>query len=161
MKFGLFQPAHGSAPDIIWQDKDNPLAAILIGALMLEYLAEKTSNNAFEDATHLVDNAINKGFAENALRPIELGGEYGNYFRYPSGNQPDMLIGNRDAFLYNHIVGKTCEGFVIENIHSVLSLLPTTYFHLISSSAEIDYQNSKCGSADSTICIERIWHLGV
>ena len=39
---GLFQPAHGSAPDIMGQDKANPLAAILSGALMLDYLAEKT-----------------------------------------------------------------------------------------------------------------------
>ena len=76
-EIGLFQPAHGSAPDIIGQDKANPLAAILSGALMLEYLAEKTGNSAFEDAAHLVDNAINKGFAENALRPIELGGDMG------------------------------------------------------------------------------------
>ena len=33
---GLFQPAHGSAPDIMGQDKANPLAAILSGALMLD-----------------------------------------------------------------------------------------------------------------------------
>ncbi len=31
-KIGLFQPAHGSAPDIMGQDKANPLAAILSGA---------------------------------------------------------------------------------------------------------------------------------
>jgi len=31
---GLFQPAHGSAPDIAGQDKANPLAAILSGALL-------------------------------------------------------------------------------------------------------------------------------
>ena len=32
-KNGLFQPAHGSAPDIMGQDKANPLAAIRSGAL--------------------------------------------------------------------------------------------------------------------------------
>ena len=35
----LFQPAHGSAPDIMGQDKANPLAAILSGAMMLDWLA--------------------------------------------------------------------------------------------------------------------------
>ena len=38
---GLFQPAHGSAPDIMGQDKANPLAAVLSGALMLDYLARQ------------------------------------------------------------------------------------------------------------------------
>ena len=41
---GLFQPAHGSAPNIMGQDRANPLAAILSGALMLEYLAEKADH---------------------------------------------------------------------------------------------------------------------
>ena len=41
---GLFQPAHGSAPDIMGRDKANPLAAILSGALMLDYLADKSSS---------------------------------------------------------------------------------------------------------------------
>ena len=41
---GLFQPAHGSAPNIVGQDKANPLAAILSGVLMLDYLAEKLEN---------------------------------------------------------------------------------------------------------------------
>ena len=36
---GLFQPAHVSAPDIAGQDRANPLAAILSGAMMLDYLA--------------------------------------------------------------------------------------------------------------------------
>ena len=32
---GLFEPAHGSAPDIAGQDKANPLATILSGAMLL------------------------------------------------------------------------------------------------------------------------------
>jgi 3-isopropylmalate dehydrogenase len=34
--FGLFEPVHGSAPDIAGQDKANPLAAILSVAMLLE-----------------------------------------------------------------------------------------------------------------------------
>jgi 3-isopropylmalate dehydrogenase len=34
---GLYEPIHGSAPDIAGQDKANPLAAILSGAMLLRY----------------------------------------------------------------------------------------------------------------------------
>lgn len=74
---GLFQPAHGSAPDIMGQDLANPLAAILSGALMLDYLAEKTDNRKFEDAAMLVDAAVETGFTNNELRPKEFGGDMG------------------------------------------------------------------------------------
>ncbi len=74
---GLFQPAHGSAPDIMGQDKANPLAAILSGALMLEYLAEKTGNVRFDEAALLIDDAVQAGFEANALRPMEFGGDMG------------------------------------------------------------------------------------
>ena len=74
---GLFQPAHGSAPDIMGQDKANPLAAILSGALMLDYLSEKSGIAGYADAAHLIDTAIEAGFAENHLRPMEFGGDMG------------------------------------------------------------------------------------
>ncbi len=34
---GLFEPVHGSAPDIAGQDKANPLAQVLSAAMMLRY----------------------------------------------------------------------------------------------------------------------------
>ena len=74
---GLFQPAHGSAPDIMGQDKANPLAAILSGALMLDYLAEKSDDDRLADAATMIDAAVDRGFAENALRPMEFGGDMG------------------------------------------------------------------------------------
>ncbi len=74
---GLFQPAHGSAPDIMGQDKANPLAAILSGALMLDYLAEKTGNNAYADAALAIEDAVQSGFEQNRLRPMEFGGDMG------------------------------------------------------------------------------------
>jgi 3-isopropylmalate dehydrogenase len=36
----MFEPVHGSAPDIAGQNKANPIAAILSGALMLDHLGE-------------------------------------------------------------------------------------------------------------------------
>ncbi len=36
-KFGLYEPSHGSAPDIAGQDKANPIATILSAAMMLRF----------------------------------------------------------------------------------------------------------------------------
>ena len=74
---GLFQPAHGSAPDIMGQDKANPLAAILSGALMLDYLAERYGLEAHANAAHMIENAIQAGFEADRLRPVEFGGDQG------------------------------------------------------------------------------------
>lgn len=73
----LFQPAHGSAPDIIGQDKANPLAAILSGGLMLDYLGERHGNKACVDAGALVEGAVHAGFEANRIRPMEFGGDMG------------------------------------------------------------------------------------
>ncbi|WP_037545183.1 isocitrate/isopropylmalate dehydrogenase family protein [Stappia stellulata] len=74
---GLFQPAHGSAPDIMGQDKANPLAAILSGGLMLDYLAEQTGRDALSKAAELIDTAVSDGFEANRIRPMEFGGDMG------------------------------------------------------------------------------------
>jgi 3-isopropylmalate dehydrogenase len=53
----LFEPVHGSAPDIAGQGKANPLAMALTGALMLDHLghpaAARRLNQAVEDQVHL------------------------------------------------------------------------------------------------------------
>ena len=69
-KVGLFQPAHGSAPDIMGQDKANPLAAILSGALMLDYLSEQTSDTALADAAELIETAVSDGFEAKTIRRL-------------------------------------------------------------------------------------------
>ena len=74
---GLFQPAHGSAPDIAGRDLANPLAAILSAALMLDYLAGKSGESAYARAGRLVEDAVEAGFEAGALRPAEFGGDMG------------------------------------------------------------------------------------
>ena len=74
---GLFQPAHGSAPDIAGRDLANPLAAVLSAAMMLDYLAEKSATQPPADAAAIIDDAVFRGFAENRLRPAEFGGDMG------------------------------------------------------------------------------------
>jgi len=55
---GVFEPVHGSAPDIAGQDKANPVACVLSAAMMLRYaLAETDAADAVEAAVEAVLNA--------------------------------------------------------------------------------------------------------
>ncbi|CAN0887911.1 3-isopropylmalate dehydrogenase 2, chloroplastic [Linum grandiflorum] len=57
---GLFEPIHGSAPDIAGQDKANPLATILSAAMLLRYgLVQENAANRIEKA---VLDTLDKGF---------------------------------------------------------------------------------------------------
>lgn len=57
---GLFEPIHGSAPDIAGQDKANPLATILSAAMLLKYgLGEEKAALRIETA---VIDTLSKGF---------------------------------------------------------------------------------------------------
>lgn len=59
-KFGLYEPSHGSAPDIAGQNKANPLATILSAALMLRYTFDlEEEAKAIEDA---VEAVLREGF---------------------------------------------------------------------------------------------------
>ncbi len=66
----MFEPVHGSAPDIAGTGRANPVAAILSGALMLEHLGEA-------EASRAVNSAVSD-FLENAQEkelPFEFGGK--------------------------------------------------------------------------------------
>ena len=70
--FGMYEPIHGSAPDIAGQGKANPLATILSGAMMLRYsLGESDAADAIERA---VDTALTKvrtpDIAEDGLETV-------------------------------------------------------------------------------------------
>ena len=59
-KFGLYEPSHGSAPDIAGQNKANPLATILSAALMLRYTFDlEEEAKEIEDA---VEAVLKEGF---------------------------------------------------------------------------------------------------
>lgn len=73
----LFQPAHGSAPDIAGQDKANPTAMFLSAALMLDWLAERHGIDALAEAAVMIENAVYEGFASGRINPVEFGGTTG------------------------------------------------------------------------------------
>ncbi len=58
--FGLYEPSHGSAPDIAGQDQANPIATILSAAMMLRYSFDLDQEaDAVEAAVHQV---LKEGF---------------------------------------------------------------------------------------------------
>jgi 3-isopropylmalate dehydrogenase len=73
----LFQPAHGSAPDIAGQDKANPMATILSGGLMLDWLGRRLDNPRMLEAAQLLETAVEQAFRDRQLRPMEYGGDQG------------------------------------------------------------------------------------
>ena len=65
--YAMFEPAHGSAPKYAGKDKVNPVATILSGSWMVEYLGEKHISKAIFKATEDVIN-------ENKYVTYDLGG---------------------------------------------------------------------------------------
>jgi tartrate dehydrogenase/decarboxylase/D-malate dehydrogenase len=63
----LFEPVHGSAPDIAGKGIANPLAAILSAAMMLEHLEQA-------QAARSVEGAVAAVLAEGKVRTPDLGG---------------------------------------------------------------------------------------
>lgn len=60
---GVFEPCHGSAPDIAGEDKANPLAMILSAAMMLKYDLDRP-----EEAL-LLENAVEAALDQNIRTP--------------------------------------------------------------------------------------------
>jgi len=64
----MFEPIHGSAPDIAGKNISNPTATILAGAMMLDHLGEGKAAKAIEDAVEEV-------LSEGKVRSHDLGGD--------------------------------------------------------------------------------------
>ena len=71
---GLFQGAHGSAPDIAGQDMASPIATILSAALMLRWLGERHDDSDIGGAATRIETAVETVLAERRALPTDLGG---------------------------------------------------------------------------------------
>jgi 3-isopropylmalate dehydrogenase len=71
---GLFQGAHGSAPDIAGQDLASPIATILSGAMMLRWLADRHGDASLASDAERVETAVETVLAAGAFVPRDLGG---------------------------------------------------------------------------------------
>ncbi len=72
----VFQPCHGTAPDIMGQGKANPTAMILSAAMMLDWLADKHGIESAAQAGERIERAVDKAYAEG-IKPMEFGGANG------------------------------------------------------------------------------------
>ena len=75
--YGLFQPAHGTAPDITGKGIANPTAMILSVAMMLQWLADRHSDPVLADAAAKIEEAVSLSFLNGGIRPYEFGGRCG------------------------------------------------------------------------------------
>jgi 3-isopropylmalate dehydrogenase len=71
---GLFQPSHGTAPDIAGQGVANPTAAILSAAMMLDWLGTTRSSQACRDAAVAIEGAVDVAFGTRGLRTRDIAG---------------------------------------------------------------------------------------
>ena len=73
----VFQPCHGSAPDIAGTGKANPTAMFLSGAMMLEWLAMDKNHEPYALAAKRLRLAIDDAFRDGTLVSTERGGDAG------------------------------------------------------------------------------------
>jgi 3-isopropylmalate dehydrogenase len=73
----VFQPAHGTAPDIAGRGIANPSAMLLSAAMMLDWLAVRHADLALADGARAVESALEGAFASGAVRPFDFGGGSG------------------------------------------------------------------------------------
>lgn len=73
---GVFQPSHGSAPDIAGQGIANPTAMILSAAMMLEWLGERRGDDLATRIAHAIQDAVEATLATGP-RARDLGGSAG------------------------------------------------------------------------------------
>jgi 3-isopropylmalate dehydrogenase len=74
---GLFQPVHGSAPDIAGQGKANPCAMFLSAAMMLDWLADRHNEPPLEASARVIEKAIEIALTSGSVVPMDYGGNSG------------------------------------------------------------------------------------
>src|ERR1700731_4112898 len=75
-RHAVFQPCHGTAPDIMGKGLANPTAMILSAALMLDWLAEKFDHAPAAEAARRIEAAVGRVFDPSA-RPRDFRGADG------------------------------------------------------------------------------------
>ncbi len=73
---GVFQPSHGSAPDIAGKGIANPTAMILSAAMMLEWLGERRADKHCSRAGQAIQSAVETALSKGP-RARDLGGTAG------------------------------------------------------------------------------------
>src|SRR5258707_3218441 len=72
----VFQPCHGTAPDIMGKGLANPTAMILSAALMLDWLADRHGHGGAAQTARAIESAVDRAFAAGP-KPCEFRGRDG------------------------------------------------------------------------------------
>jgi 3-isopropylmalate dehydrogenase len=72
----VFQPSHGTAPDLAGRDEANPIGAILAAAMLLDWLAERHRDARCDTAAGLVRAAVRHALGAGVATP-DIGGDAG------------------------------------------------------------------------------------
>jgi 3-isopropylmalate dehydrogenase len=70
----VFQPAHGTAPDIAGKGIANPIAAILSAGMMLDWLGRRHGHDGLVKAAERVDRAVTEVLGAGKTVPVDQGG---------------------------------------------------------------------------------------
>jgi 3-isopropylmalate dehydrogenase len=75
-RHAVFQPCHGTAPDIMGKGIANPTAMILSAAMMLDWLSQRHDHAPAAEAARRIEDAVDAAFT-HGLKPCEFGGRDG------------------------------------------------------------------------------------
>ena len=73
-KYGVFQPSHGTAPDIAGEGIANPYAQILSASMMLTWLGERNEDDDAKAAAVAIDEAVGRALQSTSTHTGDLGG---------------------------------------------------------------------------------------
>lgn len=76
-RHAVFQPSHGSAPDIAGKGIANPTATFLTAGMMLEWLGERHGTDSLLRAAQAIQDAVDQVFSQGKARPADIGGKDG------------------------------------------------------------------------------------
>ena len=74
-RFGIFQPSHGTAPDIAGKSIANPVAQILSASMMLVWLGERNGDQDAIAAAESIEAAVAAVLKDSANHTTDLGGK--------------------------------------------------------------------------------------
>jgi 3-isopropylmalate dehydrogenase len=94
LEHALFQPSHGTGPDIAGKGIANPTAMILSTAMMLDWLGRRHASEDAWRAARAVERAVDKAFGDGRVRSWDIGGHDGTE---PIGRAVAEAIRNGDA----------------------------------------------------------------
>ncbi len=90
--YGVFQPSHGTAPDIAGKGVANPIAQILSVGMMLTWLGERKRDSEASAAGRAIEAAVEATLRERQIHTADLGG---TALTSAVGDAVSSKIGNR------------------------------------------------------------------